>query len=506
MAQPNYERLSAMDSSFLVFEGPNTHMNIGGTAVFEAGPLATASGGVDIERIRRYIGSRLHLVPRYRQRLAFVPIENRPVWVDDDHFNLDYHVRHTSLPRPGDEGQLKRLTGRIMSQQLDRRRPLWEAWVVEGLADGRFALISKVHHCMVDGVSGVDLLAALLKSEPDEAIEEPPRWVPRPPPTPFQLLRDELLRRAETPFTVRDRLTQALQDPEGTGTRLLDGASAVFDLLRTGLRLPAGTPLNLAVGPHRRFDWLTLDLEDVKEVKNRLRGTVNDVVLATVAGAVRRLLMRHRVDVRTLEYRAAVPVSVRAAQELGTMGNRVSAWLTPIPIQEADPLRRFNRVRDTTARLKEAKQSLGAEVLEELAEWAGSSFLTLGVRLASWVHPYHLIVTNVPGPQMPLYLLGARMRVGYPVVPLFENQGLGVAVFSYTGQLCWGINADWDMIPGLHEFVSDIRNSFAELHRAALGRRAHHKAPPSRSPGKRKRAASRALPSAPLARAADGRR
>jgi diacylglycerol O-acyltransferase len=469
MVESAYERLSAMDSSFLVFEGPNTHMHIGGTAIFEAGAF-NPQAGIDIERIRRYIASRLHLVPRYRQRLALVPVESRPVWVDDDHFNLDYHVRHTSLPRPGDDAQLKRLTGRIMSQQLDRRRPLWEAWIVEGLRGGRFALVSKVHHCMVDGISGVDLLMALLKAEPDDSVEEPPAWTPRPAPSGTQLFFDELRRRLQLPVALGGRVRGAAEDPAGSLSRLREDLGAVWQLLNTGLRLPAGTPLNRPVGPHRRFDWLTLDLSQVKEVKNRLGGTVNDVVLATVAGAVRRFLLRHDVDVHRLEYRAAVPVSIRGASEQGSMGNRVSAWLTPIPVDEPDVGRRYTRVCATTARLKEAKQARGAEVLEDLAEWTGSRLLTLGVRLASWVHPYHLIVTNVPGPQVPLYFLGSRLETGYPVVPLFENQGIGVAVFSYCGQLCWGINADWDMVPNVEDFRRDIRDAFRELHRRSAAR------------------------------------
>jgi diacylglycerol O-acyltransferase len=488
MAEPTYERLRAMDSSFLVFEGPNTHMNIGGTAIFEAGPLARPGSGVDIERIRKYIASRLHLVPRYRQRLAFVPLENQPVWIDDDHFNLEYHIRHTSLPRPGDEGQLQRLTARIMSQPLDRRRPLWETWIVEGLQDGQFAMISKVHHCMVDGISGVDLLAALLKPDPDETLDTPPAWVPRPAPTGFELVRDEVLRRIAAPLALGKEIGRLLTTPEESAERLLEGATAVWHLVRTGLRLPAETPLNRAVGPHRRFDWLVLDLAEVKQVKNLLGGTVNDVVLATTAGGVRRFLVEQGVDVETIDYTAAVPVSIRAPHEYGTMGNRVSAWLTPLPIQESGPLRRFARVCDTTTELKEAKQQRGAELLEGIAEWTGFAALTVGTRFASWVHPYNLIITNVPGPQVPLYMQGARMVVGYPVVPLFQNQGLGVAVFSYIGKLCWGINADWDMVPNVHAFVAAVRESFRELHRAAV-RRAHRRASlprPRRPPGPRR--------------------
>src|SRR5256886_4485450 len=252
-----YERFSAQDSSFLVFEDPNTHMHLGGIAIFDPGPLATADGGVDIERIRRHVESRLHWIPRYRQRVAYVPLERHPVWVDDDHFNLSYHVRHTSLPRPGDEEQLKRLAGRIMSQRLDRRRPLWEIWIVEGLEGGRFAMISKTHHCMVDGVAAVDLLAVLLSPTPEHPLEEGPAWVPRPSPTPLTLLRDEALRQVRRPIGLARWLGSTLQTPEVAPDRVLERVSAARPTISAGLRGAARTPPNQPNGPHRPLGWLT---------------------------------------------------------------------------------------------------------------------------------------------------------------------------------------------------------------------------------------------------------
>ncbi len=468
MVTAHYERLSAQDSSFLVFEGPNTHMHVGGTAIFEVGPLAAPGGGVDIERIRAYVASRLHWLPRYRQRIAYVPVENAPVWVDDAHFNLNYHVRHASLPRPGNERQLKRLCGRIMSQQLDRGKPLWELWFVEGLEGGRFAMVNKSHHCMVDGISGVDLVSILLSATPDTAIDEAPRWEARPAPSRAELLRDALVRRASVPLEIARSVRGLIEAPERAREELTDRLRAIWQLASTGLRPVADTPLNRPIGPHRRLDWLSLDLAEVKEVKNRLGGSVNDVVLTTVAGALRTFLQRRGTNVDSLDYRVVVPVSVRAAQEQGSMGNRVSAWMTSLPLQHRDPRKRFAKVRQITARLKASKQALAADALTQVGEWAGSGLLTLGVRLTTRLHPYNLIVTNIPGPQLPLYLLGAGMLVGYPVVPLFENQGLGIALLSYGGKLCWGLNADFDLMTDLEEFLEAIAQSFRELHAVAL--------------------------------------
>jgi WS/DGAT/MGAT family acyltransferase len=462
-----YERLSAMDSSFLALESQSTHMHVAATAVFEQGPLATPAGGVDIDRIRAYINARLHWIPRYRQRLAWVPVENEPVWIDDDRFNIDYHVRHTSLPRPGDEAQLKRLSSRIMSQQLDRGKPLWEIWIAEGLTNGRFALVSKTHHCMIDGVSGVDIMAILLGMSPEASVPEAPLYIPRPAPGQFALLRDELSRRARMPLNLARGVGYALREFEEARTQLETRVTALSQLIGGGFSSASDTPLNKPIGPHRRCEWLTLDLAEVKAIKNRLGGTVNDVVLTTVAGAVRRFLEARRVHCESLDFRAMVPVSVRSSEQRGALGNRVSGWITPLPIAERDPKARLLAVQQLTQNLKESKQALGAEMLAQVTEWTGSTLLSLAIRLSVRARPFNLIVTNVPGPQIPLYLLGARMLEAYPMVPLFMNQGLGIALFSYAGQLCWGFNADWDVVPHVGEFVKAVSQSFRELYDAA---------------------------------------
>ena len=466
-----YERLSFLDNSFLVMEGPTSPMHIAATATYEAGPLRTEDGGIDIDRIRGYVSSRLHFIPRYRQRLAFVPVENHAVWIDDDHFNIHYHVRHTALPRPGDERQLKRLAARIMAQPLDRSKPLWEIWIVEGL-DGtdRFAMISKIHHCMVDGVSGVDLMNVLLQMEPSDDFEPAPDWLPRPAPSAFDLLRDAAYRFASLPVTLARHAQDLLAQTSDPRSDLRAGIRALRDTVATNLARPSATPLNQPIGPHRRFDWHDMDITAVKRVKDALGGSLNDVVLTTVAGALRRFLTRRRVHTEHLDFRVMAPVSVRSASERGQLGNRVSAWMVPMPLGEKDPLERLARIRDTTAQLKESKQALGAEVLTAVGEWTPSTLLSLGSQLATRRLPFNLVVTNVPGPQIPLYLLGSKMLDSYGLVPLTDNLCLGIVLFSYAGKLCWGFTCDWDLVPDLHDFVLDVEASFRELEDLARAR------------------------------------
>ena len=459
-----YDRLSAQDATFLDLETPNHHQHIAAAVVFESGPLATPDGGVDIERVRAYVGSRLHRLPRYRQRLARIPIENHPVWVDDPHFRLSYHVRHTALPHPGDLGQLKALVSRIISRPLDRERPLWETWVVEGIDGGsRFALVQKVHHCMIDGIAGVDLMAVLLSADPDETPEPAPPWEPRPIPDGLELLKGEVTRRVEGAFRALGRAPRALRDPVGALEQLWEELEAVAETLTAGLRSASETPINRPLGPHRRFDWTEIPLPRVKAVKDVLGGTVNDVVLATVAGALRRFFSLRRIPVDGLQIRANVPVSLRSRDERGTLGNRIALLMAELPVDEPDPGRRLERVRETMGRLKKSRQAMGAEVLAAVSDWTSATLLSLAVRVAARGRPYNLVVTNVPGPQMPLYLLGARMEACYPVVNLLPNQGLGVALFSYAGTLFWGFTADLDQLPDLSDFVHAIEDCFAEL-------------------------------------------
>jgi diacylglycerol O-acyltransferase len=462
----HYDRLSAQDRTFLELEGPSTHMHVAGCFVFERGALATPDGGIDVGKLRSYVESRLHRIPRYRQRIAWIPLENHPVWVDDERFNIHYHVRHTALPAPGDDRQLKRLCGRIMSQQLDRGKPLWEMWIVEGLEHDRFALVCKTHHCMIDGISGVDLLAVLLSPTPEKDFDPAPRWMPNPRPGGAALLRDAVLRRAALPFAIANVVGGALRDPNGTLERASETLAAFRDTVATALTPATDTPLNRPIGPHRRFDWVGFDIDEVKRVKNALGGTVNDVVLTTVAGAVGRFLEQRGISTarqKAMDFRAFCPVSVRADHERGALGNRVSGMVAQLPIAEKRPKKRLEKVRAITKRLKDTKQALGAQVLTSVSEWTAPTLATLASRIAFENRTANLVVTNVPGPQIPLYLLGARMAESYPMVPLFSSQGLGIALFSYAGGLYWGFLCDWDEFPDLHDFVEAIDASFREL-------------------------------------------
>ncbi len=466
MSAYTYDRMSAQDYSFLTAEKGGVHMHIAAVQIFEAGPMRTETGGIDIGAFRRATEAVLHLIPRYRQRLAWTPLEGRPVWVDDAEFNLDYHIRHTSLPRPGDTEQLKHLAARIMSQPLDRTRPLWETWVVEGLEGGdRFAVVSKMHHCMMDGSSGVDLAHILLSPVPQTETPEPVPYIPRPIPGGFELLRDAVKSAVTAPLQAVRGLQDFANATGDLGDELRVRAQALSELAGWVVKGASDTPMNGKLGPHRRFDWLNMPLDEVKSLSKRLGCTVNDVILATVSGAVRTFLVHRRVDPERIDFRVSAPVSVRREEDRGKMGNQVSSWIVKLPIDKADPLDRLRGIHDITRELKASNQALGVEMMMTMAEWTPSVVLSLGARAASG--PINMIVTNVPGPQIPLYLLGARLVEAFPLVPLLENTGVGVALFSYDGKLCWGFNGEYERMADLRRFVQAVQASFDELVTAA---------------------------------------
>ena len=457
-----YERLSALDESFLAFETRNAYMHVAMTSVFEVGSLALSHGGVDMRKIRSHIASRLTGFPRYRQRLMSVPVLNDSVWVDDPAFELDYHVRHVSLPRPGGDRQLRQRVAEILERPLDRARPLWEFWIIEGLAADRFALLAKVHHCMVDGIAGVDLLVGLLSTEPVAEPDRAARWEPSPAPEAGELLRSEVSRRARDSLALAGRMRRALSGVRrGTGD-LGARAGALWRLLADNVRGAPPSALNEPIGPHRRVSWLELDLGQLRAVKERLGGTVNDVVLAVVNGALRRFLVG-RGDALPEDFRVLVPVSVRTSDERGVLGNRVSLWVVPLPIAETDAREAVKSIRGVTDRLKTENQALGAKVLTEAANWASGGVVSAAARLIDRLRAFNLIVTNVPGPPVPLYLLGARLVAGYPHVMLFENQCLGVALLSYAGRLFWGLTGDWNRVADLDDFARAVEESFADI-------------------------------------------
>jgi WS/DGAT/MGAT family acyltransferase len=440
-------------------------MHIGAVAVFDAAPVSNG-GGVDIDRIRHLVEVDIHRVPRYRQRLARTPVSRAPVWVDDQRFNLAYHIRHTRLPHPGDERQLKRLAGRIMSQQLDRGKPLWEMWVVEGLEGDRFAVITKVHHCMIDGVGSVELAGSLMRPTPrDERLDRPaPRWIPRPEPSQRELFLGELRRRS--PLAPLGGLRQAMAQPRIAAESASEALGGLREALVAGLRPASPTPLNVEIGPHRRFDWVEMDLAAVRAIKRRFGGTVNDVVLAVLSGALGRFLRQRGLDVAALDVRAMLPVNVRNAGDRD-VGNHVASLVARLPLTERDPARRLELVTAETQACKHSRQAAGMKLIEEIADRTFPRLFTEFARLAARSLPFNLIVTNVPGPQFPVYVLGAPMRACFPLVPLFQNQALGVALFSYDGRIYWGFNADWDALPDLHDLVEGVGREFAHLAAAA---------------------------------------
>lgn len=465
----HYERLSFLDNSFLALDSETTHMHVAGVAIFDAKPLMNDAGGVDIDRIRAFFASRLQYIPRYRQRLAWVPFERHPVWVDDETFDLDYHIRHTSLPRPGSDHQLRRIASRIVSQKLDRKKPLWELWVIEGLEGDRVALINKVHHGMIDGIAGVELMAVAFGFSPSDVIESPEPWEPRPAPSPGQLLGAETGRRMRR-FV--DAVRNAGSLPSGPTERMSETTTrlrAARKSLGSGwLRQASRTPINRDIGPNRRLAWLRLPLADVKEIKNRLGGTVNDVVLAIVAGAIRYFLREHRgFEVDGLDYRVMAPVSVRTKGQQGAMGNQVAMWLVGMPLSERDPTAQLEAIKKETLNLKKTNQALGASTIIKMSSGAPATLVSLAARLATGARPFNMTVTNVPGPQFPLYLMESELEVQYPFVGLWHSHGISVALFSYAGSLDWGINADWDLVPDIDVFVESIRSSFEELLEAA---------------------------------------
>jgi len=457
------DRLTGLDASFLHLEDASSHMHVAGVMLFEGPPPPYVDLLEAFER-------RLPLVPRYRQRLAFVPLgQGRPKWVDDPHFNLRYHVRSTALASPGSERQLKDLAGRVFSQQLDRDKPLWEVWLVEGLGDGRFAVLSKTHHALVDGISGVDIMSVLFDTSPEPAAPTDPgdRWLPRPLPSRAQLFAEALLERATIPAEIGRSVKAVLRGPRRIAAGARDAAVGVGAMAWAGLNPAPSSPYNKDIGPHRRFTWVRASLKDVKAIKDELGGTVNDVVLSVVAGGLGRHLRRRGIDTDGLELKAMVPVSVRADVERGALGNRVAAIMAPLPVWCQEPVARLDIVSEQLKGLKSGGQAVGAQVMTELSGFAPSTIMGQASRLMARQRFFNVVVTNVPGPQFPLYLLGRRMLDPFPMVPLAKNQALGIALLSYDGRINFGLVGDFDLLWDLDEFAADLEESLAELAAAA---------------------------------------
>ena len=462
MTQQHMDRLSSIDASFLTNEGSASHMHVGAVLIFEGPPPSYADL---LDQVR----SRLHLVPRFRQKLAFPPLQmGRPFWIDDPHFHLEYHVRHSALPQPGSEDQLRRLTGRLFSQQLDRSKPLWELWLVQGLKRKRFALLTKTHHALVDGVAGVDIATVLFDVTP---VPEPPEpeheWIPEAEPSAAELAARGLEGVATAPLKLARRVERAIEHPGVAIEQATESVEAVSEV-GWALANPApDVPLNTAIGSHRRFCWVRSELDALKRIKNVLGGTVNDVVLAVVAGALRRWLHSRGIRTQGLELRALVPVSIRTEDDHGQLGNRIAAMRGPLPVYIEDPVRRLDTVREAMEGVKSSKQALGAEVIARFNDFAPPTLLAQASRLNFSTRLFNLIVTNVPGPQIPLYVLGRELEDVFPVAFLPENHAVAVAIMSYNGRVGFGLLADYDAMDDVEVLAEGIEGAIAELLREA---------------------------------------
>jgi WS/DGAT/MGAT family acyltransferase len=454
--------MSALDAGFFFAESENTPMHVGSVAVFD-GPAPSYGDVV------RLLLSKLPLVPRYRQRVRPVPMQlGRPLWADDPHFQILYHVRHTAVPSPGSDEQLRNLAGRVLGQRLDMAKPLWELWLVEGLADDRWAIISKVHHCMVDGVAGSDLMQLMFDLSPDATHEAPKDWTPQPQPSTLSVLAGTLAETVTHPLQQLSSMPtlstamQAAKELAGSGRTI---ASAVPSLAKQAIT-PTARSLNGPIGPHRRWAWTDGKFEEFKAVRKAFGGTVNDVVLTAITHGFRDLLEgRGELSSERLVVRSMVPVSVRRAGQKGQLNNQVSAVFVDLPVGEPDPVKRLASIRGQMDEYKKTMHAVDAPAIIALGDFVAPALLSLGVRAAlqagqMWCQA---VTTNVPGPRVPLYVLGKQMISANAYVPIAGGTRCSIGIFSYLNTMTFGINADFDAFPDIEVLSGGIRAGIEEL-------------------------------------------
>jgi WS/DGAT/MGAT family acyltransferase len=457
------ERLSTLDVSFLYMETPTTAMHVGSVARF----APPGDEPFDYEALCALVSRRTAQVPRYRQKIRWVPghLAN-PVWVDDEDFDITYHVRRSASPKPGSDDQLRALVGRLMARQLDRARPLWEIYLVEGLADDRFAIITKTHHAMVDGVSAVDIGTLLLDVTPTPREDPDDSWVPRPEPSRVGLVAGAITDTLRRPTAVLETVRSGAGDARQLAGRAVEAAGGLASVARTSFRSAPDSPLNAVIGEQRRFGMATTSLDDYKRIRKTHGGTVNDVVLATVSGALRTwLLTRGEAVIPSTTIRAMVPVSVRTENQQGSLGNRVSSYFVDLPVGEPSAVVRLHQVSYAMKGHKESGESVGADALVRMSGFAPPTVHSAAARLASGLtrRLFNVVVTNVPGPQFPLYAAGAQMLDCYPVVPLAKGQAVTIGLTSYNGGVFYGMNADRDSMPDVDVLAGCIEESLDEL-------------------------------------------
>jgi WS/DGAT/MGAT family acyltransferase len=455
-----YERLTAADATFLRIETLHEPQHVGSVSIIDGGPLRDDTGRVRFGDIRAHVGRRLHRVARMRQRIMEVPYgQGRPVWVDDADFDLDYHLRLTSLPRPGDGDQLNELVSRVQSIALDRTRPLWEMWVIDGLDDDEVGLIIKTHHALGDGIANVDLALAIVDVSPDPPEDEPSTWDPRPAPSDRRLLADSVGDQMARPLAMSKSMLRAALNPKPT----IDSVTNVVRAATNFQSKPEPAPWNRPVSPHKRWVHAEVSMDVTRDLKAARSVSINDVVLAACSGALRDFLVDHGADPEGRVLQAMVPVSLRTDDEHGdTLGNRISLIIVDLPVDEADPLIRLDRIHATTSQLKGSGDIDGAEAIIKLAD----AITPFAVPLTQWVTrqiPMNLVITNIPGPPVPVYLLGAQVRRTYPYVEVIDNQGLTIAVVSYENRLFFGITSDRDVVEDLRTIAEGIETEFIAL-------------------------------------------
>jgi diacylglycerol O-acyltransferase len=461
-------RLSALDASFLYLEQATTPMHVGGVAIFRR-----PENGLDYDRLVELVEQRISLVPRYRQKVRHVPGNlARPVWIDDTEFDVAYHVRRSALPRPGSDAQLTELVARLMSRPLDHTRPLWEMYLVEGLVKGRIAVVTKTHQAMVDGISAIDISQVILDVSPDPWPATEEVWMPRPEPSDGQLIAEAIGDAVARPSEIADNVRAATGDALATVDKVVGMAGKFLRMARTATRPTPRTPLNVDISTQRRFAMARTELESYRRIRAAHGCSVNDVVLSVVSGALRNwLLSRGEPVTSSASVRAMVPLSVRGEADVpssatsGSLGNRVSSYLVDLPVGEPSPVVRLHHVTHAMREHTSNGRNVGADTLVRIGGFAPPTLHALGARAASGISKrfFNLVVTNVPGPQFPLYAAGARMLEMFPVVPLAKGQALAIGLTSYDGGVYYGFNGDRDAMPDVDVLAGLVDESLDEL-------------------------------------------